>query len=147
MAAYPVVGVKAVLYDGSYHPVDSSEMAFKVAAIQAFKKGFMESFPVLLEPIASLKVVVLDKYTGDIMGDLNRRRGRVLGMNPVDNGCQEIVADIPYMELYGYNTDLRSITGGSGTFSYEFARYEQAPSDIQQKEVEARASKLENVEE
>lgn len=147
MAAYPVVGVKAVLYDGSYHPVDSSEMAFKVAAIQAFKKGFMEASPVLLEPIASLKVVVPDKYTGDIMGDLNRRRGRVLGMNPVENGCQEIVADIPYMELYGYNTDLRSMTGGSGTFSYEFARYEQAPSDIQQKEVEARASKLENVEE
>lgn len=147
MAAYPVVGVKAVLYDGSYHPVDSSEMAFKVAAIQAFKKGFMAASPVLLEPIASLKVVVPDKYTGDIMGDLNRRRGRVLGMNPVDNGCQEIVADIPYMELYGYNTDLRSMTGGSGTFSYEFARYEQAPSDIQQKEVEARASKLENVEE
>lgn len=147
MAAYPVVGVKAVLYDGSYHPVDSSEMAFKVAAIQAFKKGFMAASPVLLEPIASLKVVVPDKYTGDIMGDLNRRRGRVLGMNPVENGCQEIVADIPYMELYGYNTDLRSMTGGSGTFSYEFARYEQAPSDIQQKEVEARASKLENVEE
>lgn len=81
------------------------------------------------------------------MGDLNKRRGRVLGMNPTDNGYQEIVADIPYMELYGYNTDLRSMTGGNGTFSYEFARYEQAPSDIQQKEVEARASKLENSEE
>ncbi len=144
MAAYPVVGVKAVLYDGSYHPVDSSEMAFKVATVQAFKKGFMEASPVLLEPIASLKVVVPDKYTGDIMGDLNKRRGRVLGMNPADGGYQEIVADIPYMELYGYNTDLRSMTGGSGTFSYEFARYEQAPSDIQEKEVAARASKIEN---
>ncbi len=144
MAAYPVVGVKAVLYDGSYHPVDSSEMAFKVAALQAFKKGFMEASPVLLEPIVALKVVVPDKYTGDIMGDLNKRRGRVLGMNPVENGCQEIVADVPYMELYGYNTDLRSMTGGSGTFSYEFARYEQAPSDIQEREVAERAGKLEN---
>ena len=144
MAAYPVVGVKAVLYDGSYHPVDSSEMAFKVAALQAFKKGFMEASPILLEPIASLKVVVPDKYTGDIMGDLNKRRGRVLGMNPTEHGYQEIVADIPYMELYGYNTDLRSMTGGSGTFSYEFARYEQAPSDIQEQEIAERAGKLDN---
>ena len=146
LAAYPVVGVKAVLYDGSYHPVDSSEMAFKVAALQAFKKGFMEASPILLEPIATLKVIIPDKYTGDIMGDLNKRRGRVLGMNPVENNSQEIVADIPYMELYGYNTDLRSMTGGSGTFSYEFARYEQAPSDIQEKEVEARAGKLDHTE-
>ena len=144
MAAYHVVGVKAVLYDGSYHPVDSSEMAFKVAALQAFKKGIMEASPILLEPIASLKVVVPDKYTGDIMGDLNKRRGRVLGMNPTEHGYQEIVADIPYMELYGYNTDLRSMTGGSGTFSYEFARYEQTPSDIQEKEIAERAGKLDN---
>lgn len=144
MAAYPVVGVKAVLYDGSCHPVDSSEMAFKVAALQAFKKGIMEASPILLEPIASLKVVVPDKYTGDIMGDLNKRRGRVLGMNPTEHGYQEIVADIPYMELYGYNTDLRSMTGGSGTFSYEFARYEQTPSDIQEKEIAERAGKLDN---
>lgn len=147
MAAYPVVGVKAVLYDGSYHPVDSSEMAFKVAATQAFKKGFMEASPVLLEPIASLKVVVPDAYTGDIMGDLNKRRGRVLGMNPTENGKQEIVADIPYTELYGYNTDLRSMTGGAGVFSYEFARYEQAPGDVQEREVAARASKVDNSEE
>ena len=83
LAGYPVVGVKAVLYDGSYHPVDSSEMAFKTATIQAFKKGFMEAGPVLLEPVASLKVTVPDSYTGDVMGDLNKRRGRVLGMNPV----------------------------------------------------------------
>lgn len=147
MAAYPVVGVKAVLYDGSFHPVDSSEMAFKVAAMQAFKKGFMDASPILLEPIASLKVVVPDKYTGDIMGDLNKRRGRVLGMNPTEHGYQEIIADVPVMELYGYNTDLRSMTGGSGTFSYEFARYEQAPSDVQEKEIEARASKVERAEE
>lgn len=147
MAAYPVVGVKAVLYDGSYHPVDSSEMAFKMATIQAFKKGFMEAGPVLLEPIATLKVVVPDKYTGDIMGDLNKRRGRVLGMNPAESCKTEITADIPYIELYGYMTDLRSMTGGSGMYSYEFARYEQAPSDIQEKEVTARANKLEQIEE
>ena len=143
MAAYPVVGVKAVLYDGSYHPVDSSEMAFKTAAIQAFKKGFMEASPVLLEPISSLKVIVPDKYTGDVMGDLNKRRGRVRGMNPIDGGKQEILADVPTMELYGYTTSLRAITGGSGDYSYEFARYEQAPSDIQEKEIEARANKVE----
>lgn len=146
MAAYPVVGVKAVLYDGSYHPVDSSEMAFKTAAIQAFKKGFMEASPVLLEPIVSLKVVVPDKYTGDVMGDLNKRRGRVLGMNPVEGGKQEILADVPTMELYGYTTDLRAITGGSGDYSYEFSRYEQAPSDIQEKEIEARTNKLDKTE-
>lgn len=144
LAAYPVVGVKAVLYDGSYHPVDSSEMAFKTAARQAFKKGFLEASPVLLEPVMSLKVTVPDDCTGDIIGDLNKRRGRVLGMNPVDGGRQEILADIPGMELFGYNTDLRSMTGGAGDYSYEFSRYEQAPSNIQQKEIEARASKLDN---
>ena len=147
MAAYPVVGVKAVLYDGSYHPVDSSEMAFKMATIQAFKKGVMQASPVLLEPIATMKVVVPDKFTGDVMGDLNKRRGRVLGMNPVETGKTEITADVPYMEIYGYMTDLRSMTGGSGLFSYEFARYEQTPSDIQEKEVAARSSKLDKDEE
>lgn len=143
LAGYPVVGVKAVLYDGSYHPVDSSEMAFKVATIQAFKQGFMEAVPILMEPIASLKVVVEDKFTGDIMGDLNKRRGRVLGMNPLNDGTQEIVADVPYTELFGYTTDLRSMTGGSGSFSYEFGRYEQAPKDIQDKEVEKRKAEKE----
>ena len=147
LAGYPVVGVKAVLYDGSYHPVDSSEMAFKTATIQAFKKGFMEASPVLLEPIASLTVTVPDDYTGDVMGDLNKRRGRVLGMNPVGNGKQVVEADIPMLELGGYCTVLRSMTGGSGDFSYEFARYEQAPNDIQAKEIEARASKVDKAEE
>ncbi|MGI6017845.1 MAG: elongation factor G [Marvinbryantia sp.] len=147
LAAYPVVGVKATLYDGSYHPVDSSEMAFKTAAMQAFKKGFMEASPVLLEPIASVKVAVPDKFTGDVMGDLNKRRGRVLGMNPDHKGGQIIEADVPMMELYGYSTQLRSMTGGSGDFSYEFARYEQAPSDIQAREVEARANKVNTNEE
>ena len=147
LAAYPVTGVKAVLYDGSYHPVDSSELAFKVAAKQAFKKGFLEAKPVLLEPIATLKVIVPDSYTGDVMGDLNKRRGRVMGMNPTGNGYQEIVADIPMLEMYGYNTQLRSMTSGSGTFSYEVARYEQAPDDVAQKEIEARAGKLTDNEE
>ncbi len=145
LAAYPVVGVKGVLYDGSYHAVDSSEMAFKKATMQAFKKGFMDANPVLLEPIASLKVCVPDSYTGDIMGDLNKRRGRVLGMNPMPGGKQVIEADIPVSSLFGYCTVLRSMTGGQGTYSYEFARYEQAPSDVQEKEVEARASKLTDV--
>ncbi|MCI8317969.1 MAG: elongation factor G [Lachnospiraceae bacterium] len=138
LAGYPVVGVKAVLYDGSYHPVDSSEMAFKTAASQAFKKGFMEAGPVLLEPIASMKVIVPDKFTGDVMGDLNKRRGRVLGMNPDHKGNTIVEADIPMSELYGYSTQLRSMTGGSGSYSYEFARYEQAPNDVQEREIAAR---------
>ncbi len=140
LAGYPVVGVKAVLYDGSYHPVDSSEMAFKTATAQAFKKGFMEASPVLLEPIASLKVTVPDDYTGDVMGDLNKRRGRVLGMNPIAGGKQVIEADIPMTGLFGYCTTLRSMTGGRGTYEYTFARYEQAPSDVQEREIAARAS-------
>ncbi len=139
LAGYPVVGVKATLYDGSYHPVDSSEMAFKTATTQAFKKGIMEATPVLLEPIASMKVVVPDAYTGDVMGDLNKRRGRVLGMNPVKNGVTEIVAEIPMTGVYGYCTTLRSMTGGRGDYSYEFVRYEQAPSDVQAAEIASRA--------
>ncbi len=142
LAAYPVVGVKAILYDGSYHPVDSSEMAFKMATIQAFKKGFMEAGPILLEPIANLKVTVPDKYTGDVMGDLNKKRGRVLGMNPAGGGKTVVEADIPMMSLFGYCTDLRSMTGGRGDYEYEFVRYEQAPSDIQDAEVKERADKV-----
>lgn len=143
LAAYPVVGIKATLVDGSYHPVDSSEMAFKMAATMAFKEGIMAASPVLLEPIAALKVIVPDSYTGDIMGDLNKRRGRVMGMNPLDGKKQEIVADIPMSELYGYSTELRSMTGGFGEFSYEFSRYEQAPTDVCEREIAARAKKLE----
>ncbi len=144
LAGYPVVGVSAVLYDGSYHAVDSSEMAFKLAGIGAFKQGFMNAAPVLLEPIVSIKVVVEDAYTGSVMGDMNKRRGRVLGMNPVAGGKTEVVADVPMMEIYGYSTDLRSMTGGTGTFSYEFARYEQAPNDICQKEIEAAKANAED---
>ena len=140
LAGYPVVGVKAVLYDGSYHPVDSSEMAFKTATIQAFKKGFMEAGPILLEPIASVKVTVPDDYTGYIMGDLNKRRGRVLGMNPTSGGNQVIEADVPMTGMFGYCTTLRSMTGGRGTYEYEFARYEQAPSDVQEAEIAKKAA-------
>lgn len=136
LAGYPVVGIKATLIDGSYHPVDSNEMAFKLASKKAFKLGIMDATPIILEPIATLKVVIPDRFTGDIMGDLSKRRGRVLGMNPLNNGKQEIVADIPQAELFGYSTDLRSMTGGIGDFSYEFARYEPATADIQAKVIE-----------
>ncbi len=138
LAGYPVVGVKAILYDGSYHPVDSSEMAFKTATTQAFKKGIVQAGAVLLEPIANIKVTVPDEYTGDVMGDLNKRRGRVLGMTPIVGGRQIIEADIPMTGVFGYCTSLRSMTGGRGSYEYAFARYEQAPSDVQEKEVTAR---------
>lgn len=140
VAGYPVVGLKATLIDGKYHPVDSSEMAFKTATSIAFKAGFMEAGPVLLEPIATLSVTVPNNFAGDVMGDMNKRRGRVLGMDHIPGGKQVITADVPMSELFGYNTDLRSMTGGIGTFSYEFARYEQAPVDVQQREIAARAA-------
>lgn len=143
LAGYPVVGVKATLTDGSYHPVDSSEMAFKTATIQAFKDGFMQAMPILLEPIVTLKVVVPDVYTGDVMGDLNKRRGRVSGMNTLYNGKTEIVDDIPQASLMGYSTDLRSMTGGIGEFSYEFSHYEAAPADVQAKVIEENAAEKE----
>lgn len=139
LAGYPVVGLKATLTDGSYHPVDSSEMAFKTAAIQAFKDGFMQAMPILLEPIVTLSVVVPDEYTGDVMGDLNKRRGRVSGMNTLYDGRTEILDDIPQASLLGYSTDLRSMTGGIGEFSYEFSHYEAAPADVQAKVVEENA--------
>jgi elongation factor G len=138
LAGYPVVGIKAVLYDGSYHPVDSSEMAFKTATMMAFKKGFMEASPVLLEPIVLVKVRVPNDFTGDVMGDLNKRRGRVLGMNPSGDSMTIIEAEVPELEVYGYATNLRSMTGGAGDYEYEFVRYEQAPSDVQEREIKER---------
>ncbi len=140
LAGYPVVGVKVVLYDGSYHPVDSSEMAFKTATTMGFKKGFMEAGPVLLEPIVTMKVTVPNDYTGDVMGDLNKRRGRVLGMNPAGNGKTVVEAEVPELEIYGYATNLRSMTGGGGIYEYEFCRYEQAPADIQEKQIAEKAA-------
>ena len=135
LAGYPVVGIKATLIDGSYHPVDSSEMAFKTATIIAFKKGFLEASPVLLEPIAYLTVTAPDKFSGDIMGDLNKRRGRIMNMT-AEEGKQIIEAEVPILELYGYSTSLRSITGGSGDFEYVVSKYEQAPGDVQARMVE-----------
>ncbi|MDO5696211.1 MAG: elongation factor G [Eubacteriales bacterium] len=132
MAGYPVVGLKATLVDGSYHTVDSSELAFKNATIIAFKEGFMKASPVLLEPIMNLKVEVTDDYAGDVIGDLNKRRGRILGMEPIEHGEEVIEAEVPMLELFGYATALRSMTAGNGDFSYEFVRYEQAPEDVRQ---------------
>ena len=137
LAGYPVVGLKATLVDGSYHPVDSSEIAFKMATILAYKKGFAEANPVLLEPIVTVSVTVPNEIVGDVMGDLNKRRGRVLGMDHIPGGKQTVTADVPMAEMFGYGTTLRAMTGGMGDFSYEFARYEQAPADVQRKVVEA----------
>ena len=140
LAGYPVVGIKATLLDGSYHPVDSSDMAFKTASSMAFKDAFMKCQPVLLEPIASVKVTVPDANTGDIMGDMTKRRGRVLGMESIGKGKQVIQAEVPMSNLYGYGTDLRSMTGGTGDYEYSFARYEQAPGDVQNKIVAENAA-------
>ncbi len=130
LAGYPVVGVKAVLYDGSSHSVDSSEAAFKMAAAGAFKDGVMQAKPILLEPIAKLKVFVTDDKIGDIMGELNKRRAQVMGMNPTDDGEQMVEAEIPYASLFGYDVSLRSMTGGEGRYSYEFLKYEAASPDV-----------------
>jgi len=136
LAGYPVVNLKATLVDGSYHEVDSSEMAFKIAAKLAFKKGLPQANPVLLEPIDRVEVYVPDSYMGDVIGDLNKRRGRILGMNPVGNGMQEVVADVPAAEMFKYTNDLRSMTQGRGWFRQRFDRYEEAPPNIAQKVIE-----------
>jgi len=145
LAAYPVVGIKAILVDGSSHPVDSSEMAFKMASKLAFRNAYTKLDPILLEPIGTIVIHTPEQFTGDIMGDLNKRRGRVLGMSLEEIGSQIIAADIPMSELFGYSTKLCSITGGLGEFSYEFARYEQAPEHIAKKEIEDRASKVDKL--
>ena len=136
LAGYPVVGLKATLVDGSYHPVDSSEMSFKMAASLAYKAGMPDASPVLLEPIGNLKVYVPDSNTGDIIGDLNKRRGRVLGMNPAADGLQEIEADVPMSEMSDFATAIRSMTQGRGYFTLDFARYEQLPSNLEAKVIE-----------
>ena len=139
LAGYPVVNLKATLLDGSYHPVDSSEMAFKIAASAAFKTGLAQANPVLLEPVDHIEVFVPDSFMGDVIGDINKRRGRVLGMNPI-NGEQQIIAEVPASELTKYATDLRSMTQGRGRFTRRFERYEDAPPHIVEKVV-AEASK------
>ncbi|MDR3310504.1 MAG: elongation factor G [Oscillospiraceae bacterium] len=133
LAGYPVVYLKATLFDGSYHPVDSSEMAFKTAAQLAYKDGIPKANPVILEPIGNLKVLVPDSYTGDIMSDLSKRRGSPLGMGAAGDGLQEIEAEVPMGEMSAYAIDLRSITQGRGSFSLKFVRYQEAPGPVQQK--------------
>ncbi|MCQ2440520.1 MAG: elongation factor G [Clostridia bacterium] len=132
LAGYPVVGVKATLVDGSYHPVDSSEMAFKTAASIAFKDGISSANPVLMEPIGTLKVLVPDEMLGDVIGDINKRRGRIIGMNPVANKMQEVIGEVPIAEMSDFSTAMRSITQGTATFSIEFARYEDVPAQLAQ---------------
>ncbi len=130
LAGCPVVGLKAILVDGSYHPVDSSEMAFKTAASIAYKDGLKKADPVMLEPIGELKVTTPDENTGDIMGELNKRRGRVLGMNPVTHGTTEIQAEVPVREMHDFAMYLRQTTRGLGSFTFEFVRYEQLPANL-----------------
>ncbi len=136
LAGYPVVNLKATLVDGSYHDVDSSEMAFKMAAKLAYKKGLPLASPVLLEPIAHVVVSIPEHYMGDIIGDLNKRRGRILGMNPQDDGSQQVEAEVPQSEMFKYATDLRSMTHGRGSFTLKFDRYEEAPSIVANKIIE-----------
>lgn len=136
LAGYPVVGLKATLLDGSYHPVDSSEMAFKMAASIAYKEGLPQASPVLLEPVGLLKAYVPDANTGDIMGEVNKRRGRVLGMNPAEDGLQLVEAEVPVSEMHDFSTYIRSSTQGRGHFSLEFLRYEQLPGNLEQKVIE-----------
>ena len=143
LAGYPVVNLRCILYDGSYHAVDSSEMAFKTAAHLAFKKGTTEANPVLLEPIYTVKVVIPDEYMGDIIGDLNRRRGRIMGMNPMRGGLQEVVAEVPQAEVFKYATDLRSMTAARGNFKATFERYEEIPANMAQKVIAEAKARME----
>jgi len=133
LAGYPVVNIKATLFDGSYHPVDSSEMAFKIAAQLAFKKGMEQANPVLLEPIMHVEILVPEDYTGDIMGDMNKRRGRILGMEPMGDGYQKVIAEAPQAEMFKYAPDLRSMTQARGSFTMRFERYEEVPPHLAEK--------------
>ena len=136
LAGYPMVGLKAVLYDGSYHPVDSNEMAFKMAAILAYKEAMPNAMPTLLEPVGTLLVTIPDSYMGDVIGDLNKRRGRVMGMNPNASGDTVVEAEVPMAEMSSYAIDLRAMTQARGSFTLEFARYEEVPKQNQAKIIE-----------
>ena len=136
LAGYPVVGLRATLYDGSYHPVDSSEMSFKMAANLAYKAGMPKAGPVLLEPIGLLKCTVPDGNMGDVMGEVNKRRGRVLGMDPAQGGWQVIEAEVPEAEMHDFSTFVRQTTQGRGSFTFDFVRYEEAPPQVAQKVIE-----------
>lgn len=130
LAGYPMVGIKATLYDGSYHPVDSSEMAFKTAAALAFKEGVSKANPVLMEPIGTLTVTVPDEMLGDVISDINKRRGRIIGMNPAPDKMQEVIGEVPMAQMQDFATAMRSITQGTASFTLEFSRYEEVPSNI-----------------
>jgi elongation factor G len=129
LAGYPVVDVSVTLYDGSFHEVDSSEMAFKIAGSQAFKEGAKKASPVLLEPVMAVEIVTPEDYMGDVMGDLNRRRGILQGMDELPTG-KVIQAEVPLGEMFGYATDLRSLTQGRASYTMQFAKYHEAPSSI-----------------
>ena len=137
LAGCKVVNIKAVLYDGSYHDVDSNEMAFKIAASLAFKKGIAEAKPCLLEPVMRLEIIVPDDYMGDVMGDMNKRRGKILGMEPAEGGGQKLVAEAPQAELFDYAIVLRAMTQARGSFSMAFEKYEEVPTQIAQKIISA----------
>ncbi len=137
LAGYPTVGIKATLYDGSYHPVDSSEMSFKTAASLAYKNGIPNAMPTLLEPIGSLKATVPDSNMGDVMGEVNKRRGRVMGMNPAGKGMQVVEAEVPMAEMADFATFIRQITQGRGSYEFTFVRYEDCPANVAQKVIEA----------
>lgn len=137
LAGYPMVGIKATLVDGSYHPVDSSEMSFKMAAAVAFKDGIPQASPVLLEPIGTLKVLVPDEMLGDVIGDINKRRGRIIGMNPAENKMQEIIGEVPMAEMSDFSTAMRSITQGTAVFTLTPTRYEEVPAALAQKIIES----------
>ncbi|MEG0662326.1 MAG: elongation factor G, partial [Anaerovoracaceae bacterium] len=143
LAGCKVVGVKADLYDGSYHDVDSNEMAFKIAASLAFKKGIVEAKPCLLEPIMHVEVTVPDNYMGDIMGDMNKRRGRILGSEPLEGGEQKVIAEAPQAELFDYSITVRSMTQGRGTYEIRFARYDQLPQNLADKIISAHQAEVE----
>ena len=143
LAGCKVQGVKAVLYDGKYHPVDSNEVSFKIAASLAFKKGIVEANPCLLEPIMKLEILVPDDFTGDVMGDMNKRRGRILGMDPQD-GEQKLLAEAPQAELFDYALGLRAMTQGRGSFTMEFVRYEEVPRNLADEIIAKHAEEEEN---
>ena len=139
LAGYPTINFKATIFDGSYHAVDSNELSFKLAAILAFKKGMEMAKPKLLEPVVRMEIHIPDEYMGDVMGDLNKRRGRVLGMEPNEYGDQVLFVEVPEMEILKYCVDLRAMTQGRGEFQYEFVRYEEVPEILSKKIIETRA--------
>ena len=144
LAGCKVVNIKADLYDGSYHDVDSNEMAFKIAASLAFKKGIVEANPCLLEPVMKVEITVPDEYMGDIMGDMNKRRGKILGSEPLTGGGQKVIAEAPQAELFDYAITVRSMTQARGTFTMEFERYEPVPAHLAEKIIAAHKAEEED---